>query len=261
MDDSIYRELAISASEHDRYFFGFLVASLIIFVVVIARKEFERKFVNYLVYLILIFFTTLCIFTYSWETDRVEVSGIHYSHITRNHTVNVEIKLKIGLRGFNVTMRGIPETQLNEKIRYNENFSWSDPRWRHRTLENDYSRSVERGTPLPILHLAEYMILDAEYIRWGREYRIAGYYNYTFLWLAFSLNMLSAVYYTILKSPNKCWNSTASFECFCFYRSCVLDDSKTIRFGNSLWFQCSADSENWIFFCNGYFYIFDLCDS
>ncbi len=41
-----------------------------------------------------------------------------------------------------------------------------------------------RGTPLAILWAAEWWLMDGEFIRWGRYYRMGGYYAFAVAWYA-----------------------------------------------------------------------------
>jgi len=86
---------------------------------------------------------------------------------------------------------GVPEYQHNERIRYNEAFRWADP-WGqgHIGLGPDAGRFNQEyfhaksviGVPYPIQWVAEYFTLDGGQMRWGRKFRIAGYYTHVLLW-------------------------------------------------------------------------------
>lgn len=87
-----------------------------------------------------------------------------------------------------LTKLGDPPVQFNETIVYNEHLSWMWDQGRpgygtqagH--FAHSYKHSEFRGAPLPILQIAEYFNIDGEFIRWGRYYRIAGYYAHILLW-------------------------------------------------------------------------------
>lgn len=111
----------------------------------------------------------------------------------------------IGLRGFNVTLREEPYTYCTgeesneetyappfegETINYNEEFRWNNP-WGQGRLgfgrfsggsSRAFRAAEEVGLPYPILWIAEYFTLDGEQIRWGRKFRVAGWYAHIFLW-------------------------------------------------------------------------------
>jgi len=99
--------------------------------------------------------------------------------------------LHVGLRGINVTLVGIPIQQQNETINYNDHFNWEWMQGRHSfgmyggKIAQSFREGQLRGAPLPILGVADAFIPDGEYIRWGRNYRVAGYYAHIMLWLAF----------------------------------------------------------------------------
>ena len=68
---------------------------------------------------------------------------------------------------------------MSDRIDYNERFSWSGPT----DMAEEYSRSLSKGLPFPILTVAEYLSLDDEGFGWGRIYRKAGYFSAITLWL------------------------------------------------------------------------------
>jgi len=97
----------------------------------------------------------------------------------------------VGLRGINVTLKGVPVQQINETIDYNEQFSWE---WQqgirgHGPYGGRIAREIHAGTgrglPYPILWVADWFTLEGEYIHWARYYRIAGWYCHILLWIAF----------------------------------------------------------------------------
>ncbi len=49
-------------------------------------------------------------------------------------------------------------------------------------INNEYYSALEKGVPYPILLVAEYFTMDGESIRWGRGYRLAGFYTHALLW-------------------------------------------------------------------------------
>lgn len=65
-------------------------------------------------------------------------------------------------------------------VDYNERF-W----WRETTeMKACYKEALYRGSPFPILSLAEYFTLHSEGFSWGMSYRKAGYYASIMLWYA-----------------------------------------------------------------------------
>ena len=49
-------------------------------------------------------------------------------------------------------------------------------------FNQEFRAAQFRGTPLPIIWIAEYFIFDGEGIRWGRHYRQAGWYAHIMMW-------------------------------------------------------------------------------
>ena len=78
----------------------------------------------------------------------------------------------------------------NETINYNEQFWWANPWAQGRLgfgrfagrLNQEFRAAEARGMPYPILWVSEYFTLDGEQIRWGRKFRIAGWYTHQALW-------------------------------------------------------------------------------
>ncbi len=64
----------------------------------------------------------VCNFESNWEVDEIKASTQYKAGISQH--INASIGLHIGLRGINITLKGIPENQIGETINYNEHFSW-----------------------------------------------------------------------------------------------------------------------------------------
>ena len=122
-----------------------------------------------------------------------------------NFEITADIGLHIGLRGVNITLKGkrlyntpsyhycirvlgAPEYQYNERINYNEAYRWTWAQGRAGFGPNagrfnqEFRASQFRGVPYPIQWIAEYLTLDGEQIRWGRRFRVAGWYTHILLW-------------------------------------------------------------------------------
>ena len=85
---------------------------------------------------------------------------------------------------------GVPEYQNHERINYVESFRWDDP-WGQGRLgfgpfsgrfNQDFRAAQFKGVPYPIQWIAEYFTLDGEQIRWGRKFRMAGWFAHILLW-------------------------------------------------------------------------------
>lgn len=75
-----------------------------------------------------------------------------------------------------------------ERINYNEHFSWEWAQGRlgfgsnAGRISRDFRDGLMRGLPTPILQVAEYFTFDGEGIRFGRHYRLAGWFAHLILW-------------------------------------------------------------------------------
>lgn len=181
----------------DKLLIGFLIVWFIFFLIHSFNSRINERFFMILTSLIIITSITTGIFSSSWDINSIEVHNIEYTAFT-GKTINGIVGIRIGLGGFNVTLTGIPEEYKfeigKERVLYNEYFSWSNDNWSHETLEQSFENRLKHGIPLPIISVAENMILDAEYIRWGRYYRLAGYYTYILLWISFSFTFVSTFF-------------------------------------------------------------------
>ncbi|CAN8011194.1 unnamed protein product, partial [Ixodes pacificus] len=97
------------------------------------------------------------------------------------------------------------EGTAGDKVDYNERFTWAweqgragfGPQAGH--FNQDFRTAQVKGTPFPILWIAEYFTFDGEGIRFGRHYRTAGWYTHILLWTAFPLWVVSnLVFFTVL---------------------------------------------------------------
>ncbi|XP_052704329.1 dual oxidase maturation factor 1-like [Crassostrea angulata] len=120
--------------------------------------------------------------------------------------ITADIEVLMSLRGINVTLKAEGEDRgpFNETINYNENFDW---RWEQGRLgfgifagrfNQEFRAAQFRGTPLPIIWIAEYFTFDGEGIRWGRHYRQAGWYAHIMMWLALPLWIITVILFFIL---------------------------------------------------------------
>jgi len=130
-----------------------------------------------------------CNFGGEWQVSVIH-TRVQYSAYD-GQMIDSYLGLHIGLRGINVTLVGIPIQMGNETINYNDHFNWEWMQGRHSfgmyggKISQDFREMELRGAPLPILGVADAFIPDGEYIRWGRNFRVAGYYAHIMLWLAF----------------------------------------------------------------------------
>jgi hypothetical protein len=131
-----------------------------------------------------------------------------------NLFVNANLGLHVGLRGINVTMLGVPEIQANHTINYNERFWWGGEdvmlpqlSWLQGKdgfgpyagqINQEYKKNLERGVPHAIMWIAEWFIFDGEFIRWGRYYRMAGYYTFQIAWLAWCFWFFTGIFFMLV---------------------------------------------------------------
>ena len=149
----------------------------------------------------------VCNFGYEWYADEVCVRTQYKGYVNPiniRQEIEAEVGILIGLRGFNVTLREEPYEECTggegdggyeppfegEIINYNEAFRWNSP-WAQGRLgfgifsgevNQDFRAAELRGLPYPILWISEYFTLDGEQIRWGRKFRLAGWYTHIFMW-------------------------------------------------------------------------------
>ena len=148
----------------------------------------------------------LCNFGYEWYTDKQCVKTQYKGYVfppNQEQEIEAEIGIHIGLQGFNVSLDEVAFESCRgdgngdsyysdrpfpyESIFYNEAFRWNSP-WaqgRLRFAGQSYRELYDArlyGIPYPILWIAEYFTLDGDQIRWGRKFRIAGWYTYIFMW-------------------------------------------------------------------------------
>ncbi|KAG1650826.1 Dual oxidase maturation factor 1 [Nymphon striatum] len=136
-------------------------------------------------------------FGMGWESS--EIATIVQYKAGRNSHINATIGIWFGLRGVNVTLKGQPMYQMGEQIDYNEHFSWA---WRQGKpgfgpdagiLQQQFREAQKRGIPYPITWVIEYLTYDGDGLRYGRCYRIAGWYSHILLWLSLPLWILSNI--------------------------------------------------------------------
>uniref|UniRef100_A0A1I7X264 Dual oxidase maturation factor 1-like n=1 Tax=Heterorhabditis bacteriophora TaxID=37862 RepID=A0A1I7X264_HETBA len=104
--------------------------------------------------------------------------------------MDANILVRVGLQYMNISLsansiQGNNNAALDGKLTYNERFSFSEVNKMEKELDN----ALRKGLPFPILKVIEY--LSADGFGWGRQYRVAGYYTASMLWLSFYAWMVS----------------------------------------------------------------------
>ncbi|CAM9805672.1 dual oxidase maturation factor 2-like [Lampetra fluviatilis] len=147
---------------------------------------FTRVFLSLLIGCI----TLVVNFQTHWEVGHVETQTEY--RVADGSTIKARIGLGVSLHGFNITLKGLPELQLNETIAYNEQFEWASG-----SINSDYHDALERGLPKPILQLAE-TFLSASTCANVYLYAQAGLYASAFLWVAFACWLLSNLFFLMV---------------------------------------------------------------
>eukprot|EP00850_Spirogloea_muscicola_P011202 SM000068S20634 [mRNA] locus=s68:641921:644894:- [translate_table: standard] len=139
--------------------------------------------------------------SYTWDHDSARVQVL--LHPFAKELTNCTMGMNVGLRGVNYTLTGEPTHQQEGNIVFNEHYSWLGGQGRngHGKYSGLYNRQyrerIVQGVPLPISELAEYLVFDQERIRWGRQYRLAGYFTRILLWLAFALWGVAGLFFML----------------------------------------------------------------
>ncbi|XP_069480821.1 dual oxidase maturation factor 1-like [Ambystoma mexicanum] len=129
-------------------------------------------------------------FTSNWETGSVNVNTTYKAF--SNIMMNVDVGLRVGLQGLNITLTGKPIHQMNETIDYNEKFEWT----LGKHFDEDYLEALERGLPDPILYVAEKFTMKSP-CAVQSQYRVAAYYASAMMWLAFATWIISNILFTM----------------------------------------------------------------
>lgn len=175
------------------------------------KSERVTAFVRIFLAIFILASTLLCNFGQEWEVSRL-VTKTQYRAGLRGE-INATVGLKIGLRSVNITLKGNPTKQefdhgrVKEEIDYNERLSWDNEGWligragfgpNAGKYNREFREHQRKGSPYPILWIAEYFTIDGEGIRWGRHYLQAGYYTHIMLWTAFALWLLALILFNMV---------------------------------------------------------------
>mmetsp|Transcript_14541 Transcript_14541/g.24056 ORF Transcript_14541/g.24056 Transcript_14541/m.24056 type:complete len:411 (+) Transcript_14541:147-1379(+) len=169
-----------------------------------------------------------------WEVDTIKDAVVPYNNFYGSDTdpklfIVADVGIRIGLGGFNVTLLGKPEYPDNlgghERVNYNEHFSWAFRQ--NQQLSEDHEHAFLLGKPWPILQVADAMIQDGDHLRWGRQFRLGGYYCFVLLWCAFGSWAASA----LLAFLNKFYSGFALISAGVFSVLAILTYSVN-RYGN-----------------------------
>ncbi|XP_030046234.1 dual oxidase maturation factor 1 isoform X2 [Microcaecilia unicolor] len=129
-------------------------------------------------------------FTTDWEVGQVSANTTYKAF--SNAFVNVDVGLRVGLKGINITLKGNPVVQKNETIDYNEQFNWELTK----LVDHDYYESLQNGLPNPILYVAEKFTGNSP-CTLQSQYRICAYYTSALMWMAFCTWVISNVLFSM----------------------------------------------------------------
>jgi dual oxidase maturation factor 1 len=159
-------------------------------------------------YLLGLFFLTVIFITqYSYEWKSANIHTRTQLSAFNGYLVEADIGLHIGLRGFNVTVKGTPIHQFEQHIDYNDQYFWAWLQGRlgfgihSGRINREFRASQVRGAPYPILWIAEYFTLDAEWIRWGRYSRWGGYYAHVCIWASLPCWFFAVCLWPVVTKP------------------------------------------------------------
>lgn len=154
----------------------------------------------------------ICNFGQDWESASLAHVTTAYRAGIPNE-INASIGVHIGLRSVNITLKGIPRIQtfgdnrVNETIDYNERLSWDNHGWVQGRagfgptagrFNQEFREHQRKGSPYPIIWVAEYFTPDGEGLRWGRFYRNAGYFAHIMVWAALPLWILALILFKMV---------------------------------------------------------------
>ncbi|KAK4877433.1 hypothetical protein RN001_009939 [Aquatica leii] len=161
-------------------------------------KENAFLFIRVTVSLVIGLCIMLANFGQEWEVSHIRTKTPY--RVGTGHEIVADIGVNIGLRSVNVTLKSEPDGSLaNEVINYNERFEWAWDQGRFGFgpyaghLQQQFRAAQYRGTPLPILWVIDYFVIDGEGYRFGRFYRTAGWYTHILVWAAFPCWLLAAI--------------------------------------------------------------------
>eukprot|EP00127_Corallochytrium_limacisporum_P003616 Clim_evm4s151 gene=Clim_evmTU4s151 len=170
-------------------------------------KSGKRPMIYYLIFVTVSMLMGFTALGANWGSSWIYASAT--SHVPYSALIDSEINAKIEvfvqLRGVNITLDAdeASEQALGQKIFFNEHFNWQWDQGRlgfgrlAGQINQDFRREQQEGTPKPILDIVEYFTPDQDFFRWGRHYRLAGYYTSIIMWMSlvtwFGMNVLTLV--------------------------------------------------------------------
>ncbi|XP_069939537.1 dual oxidase maturation factor 1 isoform X2 [Cherax quadricarinatus] len=208
---TLYTELKTPVTE-DILYVGWLVAFLIVFIPFVffiiptigGGKHKFSVFLRVTLSLTLGLIIMVCNFGQEWEVGHLDTHTLYRAGTGQE--ISARVGVKLGLRSVNITLKALEEPRgdlQGEVINYNERFSWEWGQGRAGfgpfagEIQRSFRAAQYRGTPLPILWVAEYFTFDGEGIRFGRYYRTSGWYSHICIWTAFPLWILTVILFKL----------------------------------------------------------------
>uniref|UniRef100_A0A7E4W6Y8 DUOXA-like protein C06E1.3 n=1 Tax=Panagrellus redivivus TaxID=6233 RepID=A0A7E4W6Y8_PANRE len=138
-----------------------------------------------------------------WHSGQVQILTA-YKAFT-NKKLNATLGVKIGLKHVNITLTNKDHNQFSLFALMKENNHENIMSYNERvdflhvnSMEKELENALYKGLPYPILKVIEYLSVDRAGFVWGRRYRLAGYYTFVILWLAFACWLLQMILLCLL---------------------------------------------------------------
>ncbi|XP_042888706.1 dual oxidase maturation factor 1-like isoform X2 [Penaeus japonicus] len=151
-------------------FFTLLVPFLVIVPAFTGCRHKILVFIRISFFLLLGLSIMLCNFGQDWEVGQLTTRTAYRAGTAEEITAKVGVRL--GLRSVNVTLKA-------------------------GQIQRDFRAAQQRGIPYPILWVAEYFTYDGEGFRFGRHYRLSGWFAHICVWFAFPLWLLTIILFKI----------------------------------------------------------------
>ncbi|XP_003724904.2 dual oxidase maturation factor 1 isoform X1 [Strongylocentrotus purpuratus] len=186
------------------FIFAFVIAFFSFIVILPGIRGMQRCYSFVRITISLFIGAGIMLSLWGQEWEKAELHGIetYYKAFSYEEIHDADIEVKIGLNSVNITLKA-PANSLvehpDEVIDYNERFHFYGGQGRggfgrfSGRINREFREAQWSGKPYPVLWIAEYFTLDGEDIRWGRSYRMAGYYAYIMVWLSFPLWILANI--------------------------------------------------------------------
>nr|XP_027229676.1 dual oxidase maturation factor 1-like isoform X2 [Penaeus vannamei] len=147
-------------------FFTLLVPFILILPAFTGCRKKCLVFIRISFFLLLGLSIMLCNFGQEWEVGHLTTRTAYRAGTAQE--IRARVGVKLGLRSVNITLKA-------------------------GQIQQDFRAAQHRGAPYPILWVAEYFTFDGEGFRFGRHYRLSGWYAHMCIWFAFPLWLLTII--------------------------------------------------------------------